>query len=98
MSNKTSKQNGRKGGRPNYKLENKLEIPNIKTVFLTPYQYSTLINKYGTSIITCAINILENWLSSSRAGEKYKGKNNYGHFRSDGWLINTAKQLILKSN
>ena len=94
MSKNISKHNGKKGGRPSYNEENKLEIPNIKFVILTSCQYSKLIKKYGISVITCALNILEKWLSTSPEGEKYKGRNNYGHFRSDGWLINAAKQAI----
>lgn len=84
-------QNGKKGGRPKYDISIRVSIPNIDLVILTPNQYSSLLEKYGYELLYKALKILENWLKSSPEGEKYKGKNNYAHFRSDGWVINTAK-------
>ncbi len=84
-------ENGKKGGRPKYDSKIRVIIPNIDFVILTPSQYGSLIEKYGYELLYKALKILENWLISSPQGEKYRGKNNYAHFRSDGWVINTAK-------
>ncbi len=89
MRKYSSIRNGRKGGRP--QLQNiKFEIPNIEIVILTPKQYRTLLEKYGYDILQKALQVLENWLKTSPEGDKYRGRNNYGHFRSDGWLINSV--------
>lgn len=84
-------QNGKKGGRPKYDKHIKVSIPNIDLVILTPAQYGSLLEKYGYELFYKALQILEDWLKSSPEAEKYKGRNNYAHFRSDGWVINTAK-------
>lgn len=86
-------ENGKKGGRPKYDSKIRVIIPNIDFVILTPSQYGSLIEKYGYELLYKALKILENWLISSPEGEKHRGKNNYAHFRSDGWVINTAKFL-----
>ena len=91
------KVNGKKGGRPLYDCDIKIEIPECNLVILTPYQYGTLLEKYGYNLLTKALSIFEDWLKSSPKGEKYRGKNNYGHFRSDGWVINAAKENIAKN-
>lgn len=88
----TSILNGKKGGRPKSDFKIRIELPEINLVILTPSQYNSLIEKYGYELIDKALKILEQWLSSSPKGEKYRGKNNYAHFRSDGWLINSAKE------
>ena len=84
-------ENGKKGGRPKYAANIRASIPDINIVILTPKQYGSLIEKYGYELLSKALKILENWLKSSPEAEKYRGKNNYAHFRSDGWVINTAK-------
>ena len=56
-----------------------------------PKYDGSLIEKYGYELLRKALLILEEWLKSSPEGEKYRGKNNYAHFRSDGWVINSAK-------
>ena len=87
-----SKMNGKKGGRPNSnKYNNAFSIPDITFVILTEKQYNTLLERYGGSLLKHALVILEDWLKTSRLGSKYQGKNNYAHFRSDGWVINEAK-------
>lgn len=91
----SSIENGKKGGRPNKSSYiTAFTIPGINTVILTENQYNTLIERYGAKLINTALNILEHWLISSPVGHKYKGKNNYAHFRSDGWVINTAKSEL----
>ena len=84
-------ENGKKVVRPKYDSKIRVIIPNIDFVILTPSQYGSLLEKYGYELLYKALKILENWLISSPQGEKYRGKNNYAHFRSDGWVINTAK-------
>lgn len=89
--------NGRKGGRPNSEQYiAKFSIPGITLVFLTENQYNILLSRYGDTILKKAILILEDWLKTSRAAIKYKGKNNYAHFRSDGWVINEAKNYSIQ--
>ena len=86
-----SQNNGQKGGRPKQDSKIRIELPEIEFVILTPNQYSSLIEKYGYELIRKALEILDNWLKrGSKDSKKYRGKNNYAHFRSDGWVINTA--------
>ena len=48
-------------------------------------------NKLLYELIKKALSILDSWLKTGGiASKKYVGKNNYAHFRSDGWVINTA--------
>ena len=91
MSGFSSVKNGQKGGRPRYSINDKIQIPDIEFVILTPDQYGSLLEKYGFELLKKAINILEDWLKTSPQAEKYRGKNNYAHFRADGWVINSAK-------
>ena len=91
--NLTSRINGLKGGRPKASIDSKINIPEISFVILTPTQYGSLIEKYGYELLEKSLKILDNWLGSgSPAAHKYLGKNNYAHFRSDGWLVNEAKR------
>ena len=86
-----SQNNGKKGGRPKQDSKIRIELPEIELVILTPNQYSSLIEKYGYELIRKALEILDSWLKRrSKDSKKYRGKNNYAHFRSDGWVINTA--------
>lgn len=86
-----SKYNGKKGGRPKQDSKIRIELPAIELVILTPNQYNSLLEKYGYELIEKALKILDSWLKKgSKASLRYKGKNNYAHFRSDGWVINTA--------
>ena len=86
-----SQNNGKKGGRPKQDSKIRIELPEIELVILTPNQYSSLIEKYGYELIRKALEILDSWLKrGSKDSKKYRGKNNYAHFRSDGWVINTA--------
>ena len=91
MSGYSSVENGKKGGRPKYDNSLRIEIPEIEFVILTPTQYGSLVEKYGYELLRKALKIFELWLKSSPEAEKYRGKNNYAHFRSDGWVINSAK-------
>ncbi|MBE7702711.1 MAG: hypothetical protein E7Z89_01540 [Cyanobacteria bacterium SIG28] len=84
--------NGLKGGRPKQDSKIRIELPDVDLVILTPTQYGSLLEKYGYDLLKKAIYLLDKWLKSgSKISNKYVGKNNYGHFRSDGWVINTAR-------
>lgn len=88
-----SRNNGKKGGRPSQDSTICIELPEINLVILTQTQYNSLVEKYGYMLIKKALMILDNWLETGgHASAKYVGKNNYGHFRSDGWLLNEAKR------
>ena len=90
-----SKYNGKRGGRPKQDSEIRIVLPNIDLVILTPTQYCSLLQKHGYNIIERALLILDKWLlTGGKASEKYIGKNNYAHFRSDGWVINEARSQI----
>ncbi len=94
MSRYISVKNGKKGGRPKSDNSLKVEIPEFRLIILTPNQYGTLLEKYGYELLYRALSILENWLKSSPDANKYRGKNNYAHFRSDGWVLNAAKSKL----
>ena len=99
LSNKkqTCKNNGQKGGRPKQDSNIRIEIPDINLVILTPTQYGSLLEKYGYKLLRKALLILDKWLmTGGKASIKYVGKNNYAHFRSDGWLINEAIRSLKK--
>ena len=50
------------------------------------------LERYGYDLLRRALLILDSWLKSgSRPAAKYVGKNNYAHFRSDGWVVNEAR-------
>ena len=84
-----------RGGRPkgNSYLSDFI-VPDFETILLTKKQYNILLNKYGNNLLKNALSIFEHWLLTSSIGSKYKGKNNYAHFRKDGWVINEAKLSI----
>lgn len=86
-------ENGKKGGRPRQDSKIYIELPDIELVILTPTQYNSLLEKYGYELLKKSLLILDNWLKTkSKYASRYIGKNNYAHFRSDGWVINTAKR------
>ena len=90
-----SKLNGRKGGRPDgSKYVSVFIVPEFNAVILTEHQYNTLLNRYGMTLLSKALSIFDEWLKTSPIAEKYRGKNNYAHFRSDGWVINEAQTSI----
>jgi hypothetical protein len=85
--------NGQKGGRPKQDSKIRIELPDIDLVILTPTQYGSLLERYGYDLLRKSLLILDAWLKSgSRSASKYVGKNNYAHFRSDGWVVNEAKR------
>ncbi|MCQ2743800.1 MAG: hypothetical protein MJ230_03260 [bacterium] len=93
------KENGNKGGRPKQDSKTYIKIPEITLVILTPSQYNTLVEKYGHELFSRALKILDKWfMSGSPSAMKYVGKNNYAHFRTDGWVINEARILKNKQS
>ncbi len=87
------RQNGKKGGRPKQDSKIRIELPDVDLVILTPTQYGSLLEKYGYDLLRRALLILDEWLLlGGRASQKFVGKNNYAHFRSDGWVVNEAKR------
>lgn len=87
------KMNGQKGGRPRQDSTIRIQLPDIDLVILTPTQYGSLLEKYGYDLLRKALLIFDNWLKSgSKSSVKYIGKNNYAHFRADGWVVNEAKR------
>ena len=88
-----SKDNGKRGGRPKQDSKIRIELPDIELVILTPTQYGSLVERYGYELIRKSLLILDDWLKTGgKASKKYVGKNNYAHFRSDGWVVNEAKR------
>ena len=86
------KLNGQKGGRPKQDSRISIELPDVDLVILTPTQYGSLLEKYGYELLRKSLRILDEWLKSgSKSASKYVGKNNYAHFRSDGWVVNEAR-------
>ena len=88
-----NKLNGKKGGRPKQDSKIRIELPDIDLVILTPTQYGSLLEKYGYDLLRKSLLILDEWLlRGGKNAQKYIGKNNYAHFRSDGWVINEARR------
>ena len=88
------KLNGQKGGRPKQDSRIRIELPDVDLVILTPTQYGSLLEKYGYELLIKSLKIFDEWLKSgSKYASKYVGKNNYAHFRSDGWVINEARRI-----
>ena len=87
------KLNGQKGGRPKQDSSIRIELPDFDLVILTPTQYRSLLEKYGYELLRKSLFILNSWLKSrNKYASKYIGKNNYAHFRSDGWVVNEARR------
>lgn len=89
----TDKNNFSLKGRKKVSIQESIKLPNAESVNLTQYQYEKLIKKFGRTFTENAIGILNEWLrQKTKQSEKYLNKNNYGHFRSDSWVITqTAK-------
>lgn len=84
----TSIINRKRRGRKKISIKKSIKITNAPYVNLTEEQIAKLNYKYGTLFIKKAIEILNNWLQeNTKESKKYINKNNYGHFRSDSWLI-----------
>lgn len=72
---------------------NDIKLDGIEYVRLTEKQYKKLIDTWGDDVANEAIKVLDNWLAKNGSAQKgYIGRNNYGHFRSDGWVMPIALQ------
>ena len=93
--NEASRNNGKKGGRPKQDSKIRIDLPEVDLVILTPEQYNSLLKKYGNKVLKKSLSILDDWLKTgSKYSQKYIGKNNYAHFRSDGWVVMEAYRKI----
>ncbi len=82
-------------GRKKVGTKDSIKIKGAELVNITASQYSTLEQRYGHIFIDKAIIILNEWLKTmSKTSKKYLNKNNYGHFRSDSWIIMETKKLL----
>lgn len=87
-----------KGGRRKVSVNECIKLKENELVNLTKNQYSKLIHKYGYLFIKNAINIFNEWLKqNTNISKRYLDKNNYAHFRIDGWVI-AQTQKVLNSN
>lgn len=77
---------------------NDVNLDGIELVRLTENQYQKLVELYGEDVTIEAIKILEKWFAKKGKVQKgYIGRNNYGHFRKDGWVIPAALEQCGKS-
>jgi hypothetical protein len=68
-----------------------IKIDGIEFVRLTEKQFKKLVELHGEDVILAAIKILDDWLAKNGQAQKgYIGRNNYGHFRKDGWVLPLA--------
>ena len=75
--------------------EKNIKLEHGELVNLTKEQYEKLTFKYGHIFINKAIEILNNWLKrNTKYSKKCLNKNNYNHFRKDGWVINETKYAL----
>jgi hypothetical protein len=94
-SNNKKYKNGVKGGRPNDNDAPRIDIKDVEYVNLTEPQYKRACEKFGENIVNKAISCLESWLAlKGRTQEQYLGKNHYGFFKSDNWVIKKAQAAI----
>ena len=56
MSRYISVKNGKKGGRPRFDNDLKVELPDFEFIILTPNQYGTLMERYGYELLYKALN------------------------------------------
>lgn len=90
--------NGCKGGRPKDEESPRKDFgEDIENVTLTESQWERIVAKRGEKLAYQMVKVLEEWLAIGGATAKqYIGKNNYGHFKSDGWVYQEAKKIIEK--
>lgn len=87
--------NGCKGGRPKDEDSPRKIFEDYETVILTESQWEKIVAKRGEELALAMVKILDNWLSlNGTTAKQYVGKNNYGHFKGDGWVLNEAKKLV----
>ena len=97
-SNNKKYKNGCKGGRPKDDDSPRKDFgEDIENVILTESQWERIVAKRGEKLAIKMVEVLDEWLSLGGANAKqYIGKNNYGHFKADGWVLNQAKERLEK--
>lgn len=97
-SNNKRYKNGCKGGRPKDDDSPRKDFgEDINTVILTESQWERIVAKRGEKLALKMVKVFDDWLSVGGANAKqYIGKNNYGHFKADGWVLNEAKKALEK--
>lgn len=94
-SNNKRYKNGCKGGRPKDEDSPKKDFDEDCLVTLTENQWERIVAKRGEKLAIKMVEVLDDWLSIGGTNAKqYIGRNNYGHFKSDGWVFQTAKKII----
>lgn len=95
---KIKKSNGEKGGRPSRPtIQDRMIVNDIDFVNLEKSDYDKLVEKFNKEVIDTGIQILDNWLAKgSKTSKEHIGKNHYGFFRKDSWVINEAKKKLEK--
>jgi len=92
---KSRKSRKEKCGRKKISPDDSMDLDSISSVNITLKQYQKLLVKYGELFVKKALEIFDSWLLlGSRETIKYINKNNYGHFRADGWLIYETKVAL----
>ena len=98
-SNNKRYRNGCKGGRPKDEDSPRKIFEEFEVVILTEAQWEKIVAKRGEKLALKMVEILDNWLSLNGTNAKqYIGKNNYGHFKSDSWVLNEAKKQLEAEN
>ncbi len=97
-SNNKKYKNGCKGGRPKDDDSPRKDFgEDIENVILTESQWERIVAKRGERLALKMVEVLDEWLTIGGANAKqYLGKNNYGHFKADGWVLNQAKERLEK--
>lgn len=86
------------GGRAKISKYENIKIKDAEFVNLTKQQYEKLLDRYGYTFTSKALQLLNNLLKqNTKKSESYKNRNNYWLFRSDSWLIRETK-LALENN
>lgn len=94
-SNNKKYKNGCKGGRPKDEDSPKKDFGEDCLVTLTENQWERIVAKRGEKLAIKMVEVLDDWLSIGGTNAKqYIGRNNYGHFKSDSWVLQTAKKKI----
>lgn len=98
LANEKKYKNGCKGGRPKDDDSPKKKFDEFELITLTEAQWEKITIKYGEELALKMVEIFDNWLSvGGKTAQQYIGKNNYGHFKSDNWVLNKAKEELKKT-
>lgn len=94
-SNNRKYKKGCTGGRPKDDDSPLMKLPDIDCVNITESQYKRACEKFGETVTDKAITILDSWLArGGKTQQQYIGKNHYGFFKSDNWIIKNAQEEL----